>query len=136
MSAVKLGQRKCVPARGRSSKVCELFAFYLLEAIVHHRAENLRHHQADPDSQQQGGDDPDRGDNDWSAGHVGDAPVRPFEYEWTSRLLGGCRMKKSLCATQLTRQAAECKAGATSNSYLHAAMKALQKLATGGREGV
>lgn len=53
---------------------------YLLEAVVHHRAEHLRDHQADPDGQQQGRDDPDRGDNARPAGHVGDATAPTFSF--------------------------------------------------------
>lgn len=72
-----------------------VFCFYLLEAIVHHRAKNLRHHEADPDGQQQAGDDPHRGDHARSAGHVGEAPVRLSESEGTGLPLGGAR-KESL----------------------------------------
>lgn len=76
-----MGQRA-----GAERKFASLLLFYLLEAVVHHRAESLRHHQADPDGQQQGRDDPDRGDNARFAGHVGDATSpTSFENEWTSR---------------------------------------------------
>lgn len=90
---------------GAERKFASLLLFYLLEAVVHHRAESLRRHQADPDGQQQGRDDPDRGDKARFAGHVGDATSpTSFENEWDESLPGvGDARKESLRATQLTR---------------------------------
>lgn len=73
-------RKMCASARVLTESFASLLLFYLLEAVVHHRAESLRHHQADPDGQQQARDDPDRGDKARFAGHVGDA-TSPTSFE-------------------------------------------------------
>lgn len=44
--------------------------FYLFEAVVHQRAENLSHHQANADDQQVSADDPDGVDGAGPSRHV------------------------------------------------------------------
>lgn len=65
-----------------------LRAFYLFEAVVHQRAENMGHEQTNPHGQQQGRDDPHRRNYARSACHVCVCRNPTLENEWRSHSLG------------------------------------------------